>query len=266
MPENLSVVHLFSDSIYEAHLHNNYELYLVLSDGVTIETENDIFEASKGSLFIFAPLSFHKITSGGTKFERYILSFDERAILGELNCLEKYFFLYKRNKCTQYIFSDTELRKLSLIFDDGVSLSEHGVNTNELEKASMLLRVFAFLSRYEPCESHATHAESRMSDILRFTDENAADGINAGDIAEHFNIGTTTLYKLFKEALGTSPGDYLLHHRIKLAKEYLDRGMSVTEAANRSGFNSYSHFIRIFRQKTGLTPHRYSRRAPNFRW
>ena len=71
---------------------------------------------------------------------------------------------------------------------------------------------------------------------------------------------------MFKTTLDTTPGEYLLKHRIKLAKGYLDAGMSVTEAANRSGFNSYSHFIRIFKQKTGYSPRAYSKVETKFFW
>jgi AraC-like DNA-binding protein len=41
----------------------------------------------------------------------------------------------------------------------------------------------------------------------------------------------------------------------------LSQGKSVTETAMDSGFGNLSHFIRIFKQKTGWTPGAYASRA-----
>lgn len=252
-------------TIYESHLHEQFELYLVLSDNITVETESGLYSAKKGDVFIFAPFCFHKITADGAKFERYILSFDGDSILNHINCLEKFFFLYIRNKYTRYTLSEADTVYLSKLFDNAIELLKDKT-ANTLELCAMLLRTFALLTRNTPHEGTEKKNTHLISDILHYIGRNAANGITTQDICNEFSIGKTTLYDMFKTTLDTTPGEYLLKHRIKLAKGYLDSGMSVTEAANRSGFNSYSHFIRIFKQKTGYSPRAYSKVETKVFW
>ena len=265
MHKSLSIGRSDTDVIYKSHLHDMFELYLVLCDNVTVETENGIYTANRGELFIFAPFSFHKISAGGVRFERYVVSIDDSAILKYINCLDKIFFLYRRNKYTRYSLSDEDTAYLCSLFDTGaILLGSEGDNTFEL--AALILRVFSLLSRAESLENLSKHSTSLISDVLRYAGENAAEGISTKDICTHFKIGKTTLHNMFKDNLGITPGEYLLKYRIKLAKGYLDSGMSVTEAANHSGFNSYSHFIRIFKKKTGFTPHAYIKPENRIVW
>ena len=120
MNMNLSISKPDTDLMYESHLHQQFELYLVLSDNITVETEGGIYNAKAGELFIFAPFCFHKITSDGAKFERYILSFDGDNVLNHINCLEKLFFLYIRNKCTVYSLRSEDTLYLARLFDNGI--------------------------------------------------------------------------------------------------------------------------------------------------
>ncbi len=263
---NLSIGKPDTDMIYESHLHEQFELYLVLSDNITVETESGLYSAKKGDVFIFAPFCFHKITADGARFERYILSFDGDSVLNLIGCLENFFFLYIRNKYTRYSLSKADTIYLSNLFDSGIGLMRDKTTDNTLELAAMLLRTFALLSRAEPLENIEKKNTHLISDILHYIGSNAANGITTMDICKEFSIGKTTLYDMFKTTLDTTPGEYLLKHRIKLAKGYLDSGMSVTEAANRSGFNSYSHFIRIFKQKTGYSPRAYSKIETKVFW
>ena len=45
-----------SARIYESHLHDHYEMYFVLSDNVRVETEDGVYAAGRGDLFVFSPL------------------------------------------------------------------------------------------------------------------------------------------------------------------------------------------------------------------
>lgn len=53
--------------------------------------------------------------------------------------------------------------------------------------------------------------------------------------------------------------EYLLEYRLTKAAALLEAsGLSITEIAGRTGFCDVSYFIKMFRQKTGITPKAYS--------
>jgi AraC-like DNA-binding protein len=63
------------------------------------------------------------------------------------------------------------------------------------------------------------------------------------------------LSRLFQQTLGTSPGDYLAQHRLRLAAKQLRQGDDKLDAiARRSGFSGANYLCRVFRKHVGVTP------------
>lgn len=82
-------------------------------------------------------------------------------------------------------------------------------------------------------------------------------------------VGLTprTLSRRFVQATGESPKQYWLQLRLLRAEEMLrETNLSIQEISNLLGFSDPSYFIRLFRQRAGITPNDYRRvtRAKQF--
>ncbi|WKE65164.1 AraC family transcriptional regulator N-terminal domain-containing protein [Gallaecimonas kandeliae] len=76
-------------------------------------------------------------------------------------------------------------------------------------------------------------------------------------------ISKAQLYRLFRQELGLTPGEYQQQLRLDQARQWLSEGlMSVTEVAFELGYQSLSHFSRRFKAATGLSPGRYRQQQP----
>ena len=85
--------------------------------------------------------------------------------------------------------------------------------------------------------------------------------LNNSQIAEHFRYHPYYLNRLMKSYTNNTMHEYLVNYRIHIAKTLLTTtDMSVTEIAQTVGFLSYTHFIKMFRNKTGSTPLQYRKR------
>lgn len=77
----------------------------------------------------------------------------------------------------------------------------------------------------------------------------------------HTNAGkppiSAQVYKLFHNAHFT---EYYNEVRIQKAKELLERGMPIKEAASSTGYNNLNYFYRIFKKKYGMPPKEYVRK------
>ena len=62
------------------------------------------------------------------------------------------------------------------------------------------------------------------------------------------------LLRLFKKYYGLTPRQYLMDKRIKMSKENLINGMTVTETCFAVGFESLGSFSKLFKTKTGKSP------------
>jgi transcriptional regulator GlxA family with amidase domain len=77
-------------------------------------------------------------------------------------------------------------------------------------------------------------------------------------LAEVAGLSTCHFARVFKQTEGMSPHQYVLHCRIKRAKELLaGTEMPLSEIAIAAGFSDQSHYTRCFREIIGVTPGDY---------
>lgn len=77
------------------------------------------------------------------------------------------------------------------------------------------------------------------------------------ELAADANISQSRLHAVYKAVFGISPKHDLILMRIEKAKQLMQEGMSVAEAAETLGYGNVYHFIRQFKQFTGVTPKQY---------
>ncbi|MEA5573413.1 helix-turn-helix transcriptional regulator [Calothrix sp. UHCC 0171] len=77
-------------------------------------------------------------------------------------------------------------------------------------------------------------------------------------IAKQVNISQYYFITLFKQSMGVTPHQYIMQQQIERAKQLLHQTtLSITEVAFSCGFANQSHFTRLFRKHTGVTPKAY---------
>ena len=70
-------------------------------------------------------------------------------------------------------------------------------------------------------------------------------------------ISRYAIIRLFKRNFGLTPHAFQLNMRINQARDRLKSGSSVVEIAYDLGFSDQSHFHRVFKSLTGVTPKQY---------
>ena len=67
--------------------------------------------------------------------------------------------------------------------------------------------------------------------------------------------------RIFTDAVGTSPVEYLTDTRIKAAKQLLENSdisdNTISKICELSGYSDIGYFSKVFKKKTGLTPREY---------
>ena len=96
-----------------------------------------------------------------------------------------------------------------------------------------------------------------------FIQAHQTERISLADVAQAVNTSTFYFCKLFKKTTGLNFTAYLSRIRIEKAKSLLlNPNLRIGEAAFESGFQSITHFNRVFKKVTGLSPTRYRRQLP----
>ncbi len=91
--------------------------------------------------------------------------------------------------------------------------------------------------------------------VLSYIHSNYQSDLTVAQLADIVNLSTYHFIRWFKRLTSSTPHEYLIHYRLKKAKELLiNTDESVEQIAVRCGFNSASHFCRCFKKAVGTTP------------
>jgi AraC-like DNA-binding protein len=105
----------------------------------------------------------------------------------------------------------------------------------------------------------------RISYVIKFIRENLTEDLSIELLSEKVYMSESNFYRTFKHELGSSPNDFIIEDRLKVAESLLrNPRMSVKEAYLASGFNSFSYFCRIFKKKKNLSPTEFKEKSNIF--
>ncbi|WP_308190451.1 helix-turn-helix domain-containing protein [Pseudonocardia sp. TRM90224] len=82
--------------------------------------------------------------------------------------------------------------------------------------------------------------------------------LTLSDLASHARMSTRTLTRRFRSETGTSPLQWLLHQRVELARELLERtDLPMDHVAHRSGLGTADSLRQHVVRRLGATPSAY---------
>ena len=149
--------------------------------------------------------------------------------------------------------ADSDVRLLLAAFD---AIGEHTYSENK-EMIQHLLATLLLLLE-QRVQSARIHPLTRS--ILAYIHENLAHKITLDDVGRACFFSPVYCDTVFKRDMGCSIIDYTLDLRISRAKNMLAEGSrTLTQIAERVGFEDYNYFSRVFKKRTGYSPSSYKK-------
>lgn len=96
-----------------------------------------------------------------------------------------------------------------------------------------------------------------VSVIEKYLLDNYKNKVTLNDIAEATYFSAAYCDELFKKTKGKYIIDYLIDIRISEAQRLLIEGIPLSVVAEKTGFNDYNYFSRLFKKRTGYSPKAY---------
>ena len=114
---------------------------------------------------------------------------------------------------------------------------------------------------------HEVIGKSRNNPLdaaLKFIHDNLEKPINIDELARQTNMTRTSFCRFFRKKTGTTFSNYLSELRIgRVCLELVTSDDRISTVAFKSGFNSLTHFNRIFREKKRVSPSTYRKHFGN---
>jgi AraC family transcriptional regulator len=99
----------------------------------------------------------------------------------------------------------------------------------------------------------------RLRAVVEYVEEHLDAGLTLGQLAVVARLSPYHFARLFKQATGLPPHQFVIMRRVERARLLLqqDSGLSLAEVAADVGFSDQSQFTRHFKRVIGVTPGRF---------
>ncbi|MET4141008.1 AraC family transcriptional regulator [Pedobacter sp. UYP1] len=95
--------------------------------------------------------------------------------------------------------------------------------------------------------------------VKRYLSEQLNQKLHLENVSSIHGINKYQLIRQFKQHIGVTSNTYLTILRIEKAKNMINNGYPIVEAALEAGFDDQSHFHHSFLYYTGVTPGNFSK-------
>ena len=94
--------------------------------------------------------------------------------------------------------------------------------------------------------------------IESYIEANLTADLSIDDLCREFFISKQMLYSVFRENFNDTVKNFILKKRMQEARRLLkETDLPISDISRKCGFTDYNYFIRLFRNKNGITPLRY---------
>lgn len=265
--DQLTVKHIRKDHFsMDDHFHSWYEItYLV--DGVRHFFIRDTkYTLQKGDLVFIAPTDIHRsFDANPSEYEKIELYFDPKWIVRSEDIAPDFDVVYpflQENRILRLAAREQEYVE-TLLFKMIYELKQRPIGfTHEL--TMLLTQMLMFTTRQCHLPTHQQPRTPPVSDnitnMIRYINANFTEKLYLEDLAAKFHFNPSYLSYRFKEVTGISFIEYLNSVRVKEAQRMLaNSGSPVTDIALQCGFSNLTHFGRVFKDITGVTPSAFRR-------
>ncbi len=233
------------------HLHDYYELEIILSGSGTQNLNGTIYPIGAGSVYFLTPIDFHALSPQGA-VDVANLAFDDTLLSPQLRQL----FMNRREN---FIFqADSQVTQtlqtlLSLLPEQTAQEDEY---TQTCLKNLLELVLFTIArAKNDRSGSGDLQTSQQVQQSMQYLFCHFREDISLEDVALQSGYTPNYFSTLFHQITGEKFVDFLAKLRLNYAKMLLlSTDLSVTRIAEKSGFGSPSNFFRRFRQATGLAP------------
>lgn len=250
---------------YPLHWHSALEIIMPVQNEYTVIIDKIPHTFQEGDIFITPPGALHELIAPPFG-ERLILLFDYSLICNVkgMDSLLLPMHPYTLIAKSEYPELNRKLcdflNQISREYDNRAPFAEAALY-------ALMIQFFITLGRANfnadakfPGITNSKQQEyvEKFMMVCNYITEHCTENLDSDHLADLAGFSKFHFSRLFRQFTNVSCYQYLIQKRIAFAERLLiEPGISITEVAMRSGFNSLSTFNRIFKAQKSCTPSEY---------
>lgn len=239
------------------NFHDYYQIVFIHSGEGEVDFSDFSYDAQANQVYIFKPNVKHRLKASRTKY------FNTIELKFYCNNIESNSFIMQLPSHIDNV--DMQIRNIFMSIEEELRKKERYIE--ELIK-TLLAQALYHLARNlyredEKCllgkNTSYTYGNKSslnpLNDVIKYIHENYEQEITLEDLAGIVHLSPIYFCSVFRDTFGTSPMQYLQDIRLENAKQLLSNSNdSITNIAERVGFQSIHYFSRLFKAHEGVTP------------
>jgi len=239
---------------FSTHAHDTYGIGVILDGAQRFRWRGISHLAPAGSLEVMNPGEPHDGRPAGE-------SFAYRTVLPSVDLMRRLAAELSGGRACEPVFPRTvihdpplaqRIARMHLVLERASGALE--------QESEFVAAMSALLERHAELrlEDEAGGSDNALVGQVRdYLDAHADTDVSLADLARIAGRARHTILRAFRKSTGMTPHAYLLNRRVERARRSLATGASLAETAIECGFFDQSHFTRVFKRHTGITPGQY---------
>lgn len=242
--------HGVDENMVRPHRHDYFEVYF-LEAGVRYHgTDQDLYRIGQSELIVFPPGVEHfSYSDVGIPFRRVVLYFRPEAVLYP-HLLEEI-----ASEVCVVRPDGANLRAVENVVEELLTAQDVLGDGAQYEMNLLITQLLVKLVRAERRDARLARRAGRIADVIHHLHDHYAEPIDLTTLAERFFSSPFYLSREFKKHTGSTIIGYVNGLRIGRAERLLqETDRPVSRISAEVGFANVSHFNRVFRARTGMSP------------
>ena len=239
------------------HVHERYEIYFFVSGKVEYLVEGANYSLGECSLMVMRPGEFHapKICSR-KRYERYAINFPAALVerVDPEGRLLQPFMERPLGRNNVYGADDMDMGAMQRLFYEICYSKEDAYGRKLIATTHLIMMLEMIRKAFLQVERAEEDSQNPKEQMVRYVNKHLFDKLSVPMLAEHFYLSPSQFGRVFHQATGATPWEYIIKKRLMAAKEKIKSGISTKEACEECGFTDYSVFYRAYVKQFGCSP------------
>lgn len=238
-----------NDNMIRSHYHEFFEIYYLEQGRRQHIIEDSQYILQPDEFIIFPPfVMHHSFEENDVPFRRLLLYFNPEVIQSPqiLRTLSERSRVYKLPR--------EQSRPIYGLMQQ-ILQEQEGGDLYARQLITLMVNALAVLLVRNSDEAARPEQRNRVTDIINYLHEHFTEDITLDQLANHFYISQYHLCREFKRYTSSTIVQYIHNLRVLHAQRLLQESdYSITEISKRVGFSNVTHFNRVYKSVTGMSP------------
>lgn len=242
-----------SELSYKKHAHEEYSIGIVDQGKSCFWYEGKTAEINPKAMVFLPPNLIHACNPINRDLWKYKMLFiNQDWMQGFMNSKGSFIF---NNPIVKDVSTDGDFQIVSRMMESLKS------NASPLEKEALIVAVFeqSLGGNQKTYDRNYKKEQPKLNIIREYLHSYYLDKVTLNQLAAISGLNKFHIIRLFKEAFKIPPHTYQTLLRVNYAKKALCQHRQLAEVALEAGFYDQSHFIKVFKSYTGITPDKYQK-------